>query len=214
MRRGHDMRWGGLAGIGAVLFAIAGRLVMGNSPRSTDPIGVIATFVNGNRGRIMTAVLLYAIAIALFLWFGAALSTAFRRGDDESDAPAVVLGGFTFVAAIAFVAVSMFGGAAYALSTHAGLLILAAVPYTTVAVMTAIAGIAVAVPLIATAVAIARTHVLPMWMAYFAGLVALVQIISAFLVWSTHGSWAPGSWIEVYVPSVLMGLWVLAASGL
>ena len=64
MREGHEMRWGGLAGIGAVIFAIIARLVMGSTPKNYDTMGVIATYMNDNRGRILLATLLYAIAIA------------------------------------------------------------------------------------------------------------------------------------------------------
>jgi hypothetical protein len=214
MREGHDLRWGGLAGVGAVILAIIARIVMGGAPRSTDTMGVIASYMNDNRGRILLAVILYSAAIALFLWFGSALATAFRRADDTSDTPAVVLAGFTLVSAIAFLTIAMFGAATYALTVHAGLLILAAVPYSVAAVMGTIGGIAMALPLTAVAIAIARTHVFPMWMAAFAGLVALISLLSAFTVWATRGAWAPGSWVPTYVPMVLLGLWILAASGL
>jgi hypothetical protein len=214
MREGHEMRWGGLAGIGAVILAIVARIVMGGAPRSTDTMGVIASYMNDNRGRILLAAILYSMAIALFLWFGATLATAFRRADDTSDAPAVALAGFILVSAIAFVAISMFGAATYALTVHAGLLILAAVPYSTATVMATIAGVAMALPLAAVAMAIMRTEVFPMWMAYFAGIVALVSLVAAFTVWATKGAWAPGGWVPAYIPLVLLGLWILAASGL
>lgn len=214
MRESHEMRWGGLAGIGSVIFAIIGRLVMGGAPRGTDTMGMIATYMNDNRGRILLATLLYAVAAALLLWFGAALATAFRRADDTSDAPAVVLAGFTLVSALAFVAIAMFGGMTYALTVHAGLLILAAVPYSTATVMGTIGAIAVAIPLTACAMAIARTHVLPMWMAYAAGVVALISAVSALTVWATRGAWAPGGILSTYIPAVLLGLWVLAASAM
>lgn len=213
MQEGHEMRWGGLAGIGAVVLAIVARIVMGGVPRQTDTMGMIATYMNDNRGRILLATLLYAIAAALLLWFGATLATAFRRADERCDAPAVVLGGFALVSAIAFVAAVLFGSMTYALTVHPGLLILAAVPYSTAAVMGTVGGIALAVPLAACAVAIMHTHVLPMWMAYFAGIVALISAVAAFTVWATRGVWAPGL-IPSYVPAFLLALWVLAASAL
>ncbi|MFB9836401.1 hypothetical protein [Actinoallomurus acaciae] len=214
MRAGHALRWGGLAGVGAVIFAIVARIVMGGAPQGSDTMGVIATYMNDNRGRILLGTLLYAIAIALFLWFGATLATAFRRADDASELPGLVLAGFTLVATIAFVAISMFGAATYALTVHAGLLILAAVPYSAATVMATIAGIALALPLAAVAVSIARTHVFPMWMAYFAGVVALISLVAAFTVWATKGAWAPGGWVPTYIPLILLALWMLAASGL
>jgi hypothetical protein len=37
MGKGHELRWGGLAGLGAVALAIIARLVLGNSvPAITD----------------------------------------------------------------------------------------------------------------------------------------------------------------------------------
>jgi hypothetical protein len=214
MRGGHELRWGGLAGIGAVVFAIIARLVMGSTPRSSDTMGVIAAYMNDNRGRILLAVLLYSIAIALFLWFGAALATAFRRGDDTSDLPTVVLAGWTLVSAVTFAAISMFGAMTYALTVHAGLLILAAVPYSATTVMTTIAGIAMALPMAAAAVSIMRSKIFPKWMAYFAGVVALISLVAAFTVWATKGAWAPGGFIPTYIPLVLLAVWILAASGL
>ena len=215
MRGGHELRWGGLAGIGAVAFAIAARLVMGGTPASTDTMGVIAAFMNDHRGRILLAAILYAIAIALFLWFGSTLASAFRRGDDTSEMPAVVLAGFTLVSAITFVAIAMFGAATWALTVHAGLLILAAVPYSAATIVGTLAGIALALPLAATALETMRTKVFPKWMAYFAAVVAVVSVLSAFTVWAMRGgAWSPGGWVASYIPLVLLALWILAVSGL
>lgn len=215
MREGHELRWGGLAGIGAVVFAIIARIVMGGTPKNTDTMGVIAAYMNDNRGRILLAAILWAIAIALFLWFGATLATAFRRGDDTSEMPALVLAGFILVSAITFVAIGMFGAATWALTIHAGLLILAAVPYSAATILATLAGIALALPLAATAMAIMRTRVFPRWMAYFAGVVAVVSALAAFTVWATRGgAWSPGGWAATYIPLLLLALWILAASGL
>jgi hypothetical protein len=165
-------------------------------------------------GQILASALLYAVAIVLVLWFGAALATAFRRADETSDAPAVVLAGFALVCAIGFVGVSVFAGMTYAMTAHQDLLALAAGPYTAITVVVAIAGIAAALPMGASAVAIARTHVFPMWMAWFAGLVALVRVLASIAVISAGGGFAPGSVLVTYVPGVLAGLWLLTASGL
>jgi hypothetical protein len=215
MGKGHELRWGGLAGLGAVVLVIVARLVVGSGmPAITDSPHTIAVFLSDHRSQILTAALLGAIAMALVLWFGAALATAFRRADPDSDAPTVVLAGFTLVSAIGLFAVSMVGGMTYAMTAHRELLVLAAGPYTGLTVAGTIAGIAVALPLGASAVAIARTHVFPVWMAWFAGLVALLRVLAAFAAPSTAGALAPGSAVVSYVPSILGALWILAASWL
>lgn len=171
-------------------------------------------WLNTGPPQILTSVLLYAVAIVLVLWFGAALATAFRRADETSDASAVVLAGYILVCAIGLIAMSIFGGMTYAMTAHPDLLRLAVIPFTAITVVGAIAGIAAALPMGASAVAIARTHVFPLWMAWFAGLVALVRVLASIAVMSTGGAFAPGSVLVTYVPGALAALWVLAASGL
>lgn len=215
MGKGHELRWGGLAGLGAVVLAIIASVALGGSvPAVTDSPSTIAAFLSDHRGQILAVALLSAAAVVLLLWFGAALATAFRRTDPDSDVPAVVLAGFTLVCAIGFFALSMFGGMTYAMTAHRELLPLAAGPYTALTVAGTIAGIAVALPLGASAVAIARTHVFPAWMAWFAGLVALVRVLAAVVAPSTAGAFVSGSTVVSYVPAILGGLWILAASWL
>lgn len=214
MGEGHEMRWAGLAGIGAVILAIVGRIVLGGMPRVTDPTGVIAMYVAGHRGQIMWATVLYAIAIMLLLWFGTALATAFRRVDETGDAPRLVLAGFIVVAALGFMAIAAFAGMTYALTANPALLLFATAPYSTLTVVGTVGGIALALTLAAVAVAILRTRVFPAWMAWFAAIVALVNLLAAFTLGITSGPLAPGGWLQTYVPGVLTALWVLAASGL
>jgi hypothetical protein len=214
MAKRHEMRWGGLAGIGAVLFAVVGRIVMGSMPQLTNPAGVVSMYLATHRAHIMWGTVLYAIAIALFLWFGAALSTAFRRADEDSDAPTVVLAGFIVISTIAFIAISVFAGMTYTMTEYRALLLFAPAPYATMTVMGTVAGIAIALTFAAIAVAIARTHLFPMWMAWFAAIVAVVRLLAALTLGITRGPLVPGGWLETYVPGVLAALWVLTASGL
>ncbi|MFF4415710.1 hypothetical protein ACFYY8_24545 [Streptosporangium sp. NPDC001559] len=214
MKEGHEFRWGGLAGIAALVFMIAGRLTMGNVPRVTDPAAVIVGYFPQYRVQILIGALLYAIAIALLLWFGAALATAFRCADETGDAPALVLAGYVLMCVLGFIGVALFAGIAYALTMYRGLLEVAAGPYTALTAMGTVAGIAVAVPFGASAAAILRTRVFPVWMAWFAVVVAAANVLSAFAVGVTGGALAPDGPIVGYVPGVLVGLWVLVASGL
>jgi hypothetical protein len=170
--------------------------------------------LSDHRSQILAGSLLYAVAIVLLLWFAAALATVFRRADETSDAAAVVLAGFILVGAIGFIAMSVVAGMTYAMTAHPELQGLAVIPFTAITVVGTIAGIALALPMGASAVAIARTHVFPVWMAWFAGLVALLRVLSSFSVLSTGSTFVPGSALVAYVPAALGALWVLTASGL
>ena len=214
MKESHELRWGGVAGVAAVVVAIIGRLVMGNAPQITESAMTIWDIWPSAGPRFMVAALLYAVAIALFLWFGVALATVFRRSDEASDAPAMVLAGYVVLAATGFIGISVFAGMTYAVTTHRPLLAIAAGPYIALTVMDAIMGIALAVPFAASAAAIMRTHVFPQWMAWCAIIVAVVSVLGALTVASTGGPLAPGGALVAFVPGVLTALWVLAASWL
>jgi hypothetical protein len=209
---GHETRWGGLAGIEALVLVIIGSVVMGRAPKFTASATTLGTYLSAHRGQIITAALLYAIAIALFLWFGAALATAFRRANDLSDAPVVVLAGFILVSAVWFVSVSVFAGVTYAATANKAMAGAAAGPYKTLTIVSTIAGIALALPLAASAVAIVRTHLFPVWMAWFSGFVALIVILAALTAAITGHVLGPTGWVTTWIPGVLTALWVLAAS--
>lgn len=102
----------------------------------------------------------------------------------------------------------------YAMTAHPELQGLAVISFTAITVVGTVAGIALALPMGAPTVAIARTHVFPVWMAWFAGLVALIRVLTSFSVINTGGVFAPGSILVAYVPATLGALWVLVASGL
>jgi hypothetical protein len=214
MSEGHEMRWGGLAGLGALVLSIIAGILLARAPRITESADTIAGYLLAARGVVLTAVLLYTAAIALFLWFGATLATAFRLADDRSDAPAVVLAGFALTATIGFFGAAVFGGVVFAMTSRPALLVFAVAPYTAVTVAATIAGMALAVPLTATTVAIARTEVFPQWAAWFSGIVAVITVIGAITVLSSGGALAPGAALTTYIPGGLTALWLLAMSGL
>ncbi|MER7013529.1 hypothetical protein ABT324_19095 [Saccharopolyspora sp. NPDC000359] len=214
MSNGHEMRWGGLAGLASLVLAIIASILLRGAPRITDSTDAVASYVFFSRGLIMTAVLLAAAAVVLFMWFGATLATAFRLADPHSDASAVVLGGFAITTTAGFLATAVFGGMVQALATHPMLLVLSSVPYTALVVVRTIAGLALALPLAACAVAIARTDVFPQWAGWFTGFVALIRVLGAITVVGGAGVLAPDGVLAAYVPNALTALWLLVMSGL
>jgi hypothetical protein len=209
---GHEMRWGGLAGFGAVVLFVIGRLLFGSPPPITATEPVIAAYLAGHRIQIMLASLLYAAAIVLAVWFGAELAAVFRRAGETGVLPMLVLGGFVLIGAVGLFLMLTFAGVTYALATNPQLLALAGGPFTALTVAGILAGVASALPLGAAAVAIARTGVFPMWLAWLAGVVAVVRVLAAFGV--AAGLIAPGAIAMHIVIGVLAASWLLAMSWL
>ncbi len=197
-----------------MVVGIGGRLVMGNVPSITESSTTIAGYLVAFRTQILLAALLYAIATVLFLWFGVALATAFRRADESSDLPVLVLAGYVLVSVLGFVGISVFAGLTYAMTEHRPLQAIAAGPYTALTAMNVVANIAVAATFAATAVAIMRTHVFPMWLGWFAAVVAVVRLLAAFAMVNRAGALAPDAPLMIILPGVLTIVWVLAASWL
>jgi hypothetical protein len=148
----------------------------------------------------------------LLLWFAAALSTALRRLDEASDAPALIQMGTVLVAGLIFVGQAAYGGIAYRMAGDAAAAGLVKALFEVTAVMYTVIGVAVALPLVAAAVAIARTHLRPMWMAWFAGIVAVLDVIAAFGVANTSGAFIAGGLWTSTIPFLLTAAWVLAGS--
>ncbi|MFE3448811.1 hypothetical protein ACFXJ8_07720 [Nonomuraea sp. NPDC059194] len=214
IKESHELRWGGMAGIGALVVGLIGRLVMGNAPSISDSTTTIAGYLAAYRTQILTAALLFAVALMLFLWFGVALATAFRRADESSDTPALVLAGFVVVTVIGFIGVAVFAGMTYAMVANPPLLAIAAGPYTALTVMGGIAGVAMAATFAAVAAAILHTKVFPKWMAWFAIAVAAIRLLAAAMVGNTGGVLAPDGPLVVILPGLLTAAWVLVASWL
>ncbi|GAA4857997.1 hypothetical protein [Saccharopolyspora rosea] len=211
MAEKHEMRWGGLAGIGSLVLVLIAGILLRGAPRIADSADTISAFLVSWRTTVMAAVLLYLAAAALFVWFGSTMATAFRLAMPNSDGPAVVLAGFVLTGTIAFLGTAALGGMAYALTNHPVLLGLAAAPYTALGIVATLTGMAVALPLAACAACIARTDVFPQWTAWFSGVVAVIAVLGAITV-VLGGALATGGAVAGYVPSVLTGLWMLTMS--
>ncbi|GAA1636779.1 hypothetical protein ACFQY4_19250 [Catellatospora bangladeshensis] len=208
----HEMRWGGIAGIAAVALAVLGRLLLGSAPPLGSSGPVIAEYLSGHRTAIVTAMLLYAAAVVAAVWFGITLAALLRRAGESGVVPMLVAGGFILAGAVGLFIVVVFAGMTYAMATHPPLLALAAGPYTALTVAGLLAGVASALPLGAAAIGIARTHALPIWLAWLAGVLAAVRVLAALGV--ATGVVAPSLVAVQAVIGILAAAWLLATSWL
>ncbi|GAA1824933.1 hypothetical protein GCM10009682_51310 [Luedemannella flava] len=209
----HDVRWGGVAGAGAVVLVVTSRMICGSVPRIDESPESIAAYVVGHRDQILVASVLFAVAMVLVVWFGAVLAETFRRAGSSGVLPALVLTGFAVLATLGVLVTSVMAGMTYAVTAHPALQPIAVAPYTALAVVGTVAGVVAALPLTASAVAIVRTGVFPRWLAWLAGAAAATKFLAAFAVGGA-GVFLPGGVLVAFVPAVLALGWVISTTAL
>jgi hypothetical protein len=209
MEERHEIRWGGFAGLAYAVTVLVGYFVPGSPPRVDDSAAQIAGHFADNKNQVLAETLLTCVAAVCLVAFAAALAQALRDRMPGSDVPWVVITGALLVSALLFVGANIYGALAFTAATGATLTTLFAVA----SVMFTTIGIAAALPLTALAVGIAASGMLPRWMAWFAGLTAVVAVVGAFGIFNQDGSLVPGGPVMTLVPFLLTTAWVVVASG-
>ncbi|HSR22945.1 MAG TPA: hypothetical protein VLW53_05315, partial [Candidatus Eisenbacteria bacterium] len=84
--------------------------------------------------------------------------------------------------------------------------------FTASSILFTLTGIAVALPLSAAAVGIAATGAVPRWMAWFAGVAAVLEVVGAFGIVNDSGNFVPGGPVMTMVPFLVGTAWVVGMS--
>lgn len=182
----------------------------GNAPALGASAAEKAAFFTDHRGRILTAMVLAAFALLLFVWFSATLAATLREAGEQRLADVVVSGSALFAAVIsAFMVVA--AGLASSIAKGADQGLTAALFDLSLA-----AQVLVSFPaaLLAAAVGIAtrRSTVFPAWWAWASGAGAIV-FLSAGTTWASSGFWAlDGGWSMISFFAFLA--WTVVTSGL
>lgn len=208
MEERHEIRWGGFAGLAFAVTALVGYFVAGQPPRVDDSTSQIASYFADNQNQLLAQTLLSCVAAVCLVAFGSALAQVLRDRMPGSDVPWVVVTGIVLVAGLVFVGSNLLGALAFLPASEATtttLFVIGQMMFTTI-------GIAAALPLTAAAVGIAATEVLPRWMAWFAGLCAVVGVVGAFGIFTQEGTLAAGGPVMSLLPFLASTAWVIAAS--
>jgi hypothetical protein len=102
MEQHHELRWGGLAGIGFVALALLAYFIPGGPERVDSSAGDISDYVADNREALLIAALMWAAAAVLLLWFAAAFTEAVRERAERTDVHLALLAGAVLVAGAVF----------------------------------------------------------------------------------------------------------------
>lgn len=201
-------RWAPVTGIAFVVMFIGSFIVYGESPKVNDSAEEIASFFDGDRGRVLTAMVLFGIAFMLLVVFIGVVASTLREAGMGGWAATSIAAGAAFVGLQA-----MTGAIAGALalniaaSADEGTLIGLNSLVSTVDVISAYL---LATFILAATIGLSRARIVASWYSW-AGLVAGVLVLLHGTNWATSGFWsATGGYVFI---TIIAGLgWALVTS--
>lgn len=211
MTERHELRWGGLAGLGFVVLAMLGEFLPGMPPGVDSPAGEITSYISGSRASILAGALMWSAAGGLVIWFASAFAEAIRERAERSDVHLALLAGSVLVGGAIFVNAALTAATAFGIDGREQAMTTAM--FQTTEVMTTMIGFAATLPLAAAGIGVLRTHLMPDWLGYLGLLAALVSFAGAFGVFASDGAFRPGGWLMSTVPLLVSAIWIVCASG-
>jgi hypothetical protein len=201
-------RWARASGIGFVVLFVVAFIILGEPPKVNASTDDIVSFFDGDRGRVLTSMIVFGIAFILLLWFVGAIANALREAGEGRLGATTIAMGATFVGLQAIIGAIAGGlalniaatgdaGVVQALNTLTGSVdLIAAYPF---------AGL-----IAAATIGFTRLRLLPYWYGYV-GLAAAVLVLLHGTNWATSGFWsASGGYLWI---TIIAGLgWTLITS--
>jgi hypothetical protein len=210
MTERHELRWGGLAGLGFVALAVIAELLPGIPPTVNSTADEVSAYFADSRGQILLAALLWSAAAALVIWFASAFAEAVREREERSDLHLALIAGAVLVGGAIFINAALTGATAYGIASRAA--DMTYMHFELAAVLTTTIGFASALPLTAAGLGVLRTHMMPNWLGYLAFVAAAVSVVGAFGIFITDGAFVAGGPIMTLVPLAVTAVWVLCGS--
>ncbi len=201
-------RWARATGLGFVVLVVTAFIVLGEQPKVGSSLDEVASYYDGDRGRVLTGVIIFGIAFLMLLWFVGAIANTLRVGG-EGRLAGTVMGLATAFVSIQAVGLCVAGGLALNIAGAGdegviqALNTLAWVPD----VMSAypLAGL-----IAAASIGLWRARLLPDWYGWL-GIVAAVGVLLRGTNWATDGFWSPsGGYVFVTILTALF--WFVTTS--
>jgi hypothetical protein len=201
-------RWARASGIGFVVLFIVAFIILGETPKVNDSTDEIVSFFDGDRGRVLTSMIVFGIAFILLLWFVGAIANALREAGEGRLGATTIAMGATFVGLQAVIG-AIAGGLALNIAANGDAGVVQALN-TLIGSVDLIAAYPFAGLIAAATIGFTRLRLLPYWYGYV-GLAAAVLVLLHGTNWATSGFWsASGGYLWI---TIIAGLgWTLITS--
>jgi hypothetical protein len=203
-------RWSRGFGVLFVVVVLIAFFTFGDQPKVDDSANDIVSFYDGDRGRILTGLAIFALSFVILAWFVGAIVNALRiAGEGRLAATAIVLTA-VFIG-VQFLSGTLIGGLATSIAgASADDANLLRALNTMAWSADALAAFPLAGAILAASVGLNRARVLPSWHVWL-GFVAAILIVLRGTNWASDGFWAPSG--EYTFISIIAALgWTLVTS--
>jgi hypothetical protein len=197
-------RWGRASGLGMVVLFIVTFIVLGETPKVDDSAATIASFYDSHRGRVLTSMVIYGIALLLLLWFIGTVANVLREAGEGRLAATSIAMGATFVGLQAGT-IALTGALAHSVAGEGDAGVVRAV-HTLNWSVDATSAFPLAGYILAASVGLWRSAILPSWFRW-PGLIVAVLVVLHGTNWAKSGFWSQtGGYIFVTIIAALAWL--------
>jgi hypothetical protein len=204
-------RYGRATGIVFVVLFIVSYLIYGSQPKIGASTSDITSFYDGDRGKVLTAMIIFGVAIVFLLWFVAAIASALRDVGKAGWGSATIAAG-TALGAMFLVLVALNAGLAYSIAGYGDEGVI-----TALSDMCWIIGVTVSFPAAlligATSLGVWGTRLVPSWFSPI-GILAAILILLGGTTWATSGFWAADGAYSQWITPIIAMAWIVVTSGL
>jgi succinate dehydrogenase/fumarate reductase cytochrome b subunit len=204
-------RYGRATGIVFVVLFIVSYLIYGSPPKIGASTSDITSFYDGDRGKILTAMVIFGVAIVFLFWFVAAIASALRDVGKGGWGSATIAAG-TALGTVFLVLVALNAGLAYSIAGYGDEGVI-----TALSDMSWIIGVTVSYPAAlligAASIGLLGTRLVPSWYGPV-GILAAILILLGGTTWATSGFWAADGAYSQWISPIIAMAWIAVTSGL
>jgi hypothetical protein len=191
-----------------VLFVIAG-IFRGMQPKIGASADTLVAYYDGDRTRILIAVVILGFAFLNLMWFGAAIASALRDAGKAGWGAAVTASSTAF-AGVWFVIITINAALAYSIAGYGNSALTSGLNDLTW-VLVVLTAFPVGMLIMSGSFGLWRAGVLSN-RGFALGVTAMVLVLLRATTWARDGFWAPDGVYSQYVATGAMALWVIGIS--